>query len=253
MLTVRRSEERHHIQNDGQNTWVTFDWGNKADPLRDGFGVLKILNEETLSPGRGFILHTHNDMVVVTYVQAGMVIYKGTLEEPDFLETKEFQRINSTPDTKQYVFNPSQSEDAHVFQSGFTPQAGALRPGSLKKLFTHAERQGILKLIASPDGREGSLPIQQDVYMYSTYAHNGNHVVHEITAGRTTWLHVVKGEVQMADLHLKTGDAVGVSDERSISFTAKGPTEILLFDLCAPVPDKLTKNSDVNRQNAMMN
>ena len=232
---------------------MTFDWENKADPLHDGFGVLKILNEETLSPGRGFILHTHNDMVVVTYVQAGMVIYKGTLEEPDFLETKEFQRVNSTPDTKQYVFNPSQSEAAHVFQSGFTPQAGALRPGSLKKLYTQAERQGILKLIASPDGRDGSLPIQQDVYMYSTYAHNGNHVVHEITAGRTTWLHVVKGEVQLGNLQLNTGDAVGISEERSISFTAKGPTEILLFDLCASVPEKLPKDSKEKRLNALMN
>src|SRR5580658_10847608 len=107
MITVRKSEERRHFENKGQKTWVTFDWENKTDPLQNGFGVLKILNEEILSPGSGFILHTHKDMVVVTYVPEGMIIYKGPLEEPDVMESKEFHQLNAAPGAKLAAFNPA--------------------------------------------------------------------------------------------------------------------------------------------------
>jgi redox-sensitive bicupin YhaK (pirin superfamily) len=164
------------------------------------------------------------------------------LEEPEFLENKAFHGINVTPQSKQYVFNPSQTEAAHIFQSGFNPSASDLVPVGKKKLFTHAERLGALKLIASPDGRNASLPIQQDVFIYSTCIQKGNHVIHEIGAGRSAWLHVVNGQIQLNDLLLKMGDGVGLKDEMSISFTALGPSEILLFDLCEQVPE--TTQSD---------
>jgi hypothetical protein len=244
MITVRRSDERRRIENKGQSTWLTFDWENKSDPLQNGFGVLKIFNEERLPPGCGFILHTHKDMVVVTYVHAGLVIYKGPLEEPDFLESREFHRVNVTPQTKQYVFNPSQTEAAHLFQGGFSPQSGDLKPGGEKKLFSHAERLGILKLIASPDGRNASLPIQQDVFIYSTCIQKGNHVIHEIQTGRDVWLHVVNGQIQLNEFLLKMGDGVGLADETSVSFTAQGPTEILLFDMCVQVAEKAQSGSE---------
>ncbi len=236
MITVRRSEERRHIGNKDQETWLTFDWENKADPLKNGFGVLEILNEEILSPGSGFSIHTRKDVVIVTYLQGGVVIYKSPLEEPDFMESKDFQRENVNPDIKHYLFNVSQTEKAHVFQGGFTPLEGAENRKGIKKLFTNAERHGILRLVASPDGRDASLAIQQDVHMYSTYIHTGNHVIHELKTGRTAWLHVVKGQVLLNNLDFQTGDGIGFTYEKSISFTAKIPTEILLFDLGVRVP-----------------
>jgi len=243
MITIRRSEERRQTGNKDQKTWMTFDWENAADPLQNGFGILKILNEEILPPGSGFILHTHEDMVIVTYVREGVIIYKGPLTEPDFMEAKDFHRISVTPNTKQYAFNVSQSEDANIFQCGFAlnecePTSCEATPKSIgmKKLFTHAERQGTLKLIASSDGRETSLPIGQDVQMYSTYIHTGNHIIHELKPGRKAWLQVVKGQILLGQLHLQAGDGAGLSDEIAISFTAEKPTEILLFDLCARVP-----------------
>jgi quercetin 2,3-dioxygenase len=245
-MIVRKSEERRHVGNKGEKNWMTFDWENKADPLQDGFGVLKILNEEILSPGSGFILYTHEDMVVVTYVHEGLIIYKDPLEEPDFMEAKDFHRAHVTPETKQYAINVSQSEDANIFQCGFTlsncgstPSGGFLKRTGMKKLFTHAERQGTLKLVASSDGRQASLSIQQDVYMYSTLMHKGNHIVHELRPGRNAWLHVVKGHILMGHLDLQTGDGVGLSDEISVSFTAESPTEILLFDLCGEISEKI--------------
>jgi redox-sensitive bicupin YhaK (pirin superfamily) len=246
MIIVRKSEERRHIQAKNQKTWMTFDWENTADPLQNGFGVLKILNEEMLSPGSGFILHTHRDMVVVTYISEGMLIYKGPLEHPDSLEAKEFYSAHVAPGAKQYAINVSPTEDTHVFQSGFTPGDGHPERTGVKKLFTYAERNGILKLIASPDGREASLPLRQDVQIYSTFIHRGNHMIHELGPGRSAWLHVVKGQISLNDFRLHTGDGAGLSGEMAVSFTAREPTEILLFDLGGQIPEE-TKTSPESR------
>jgi redox-sensitive bicupin YhaK (pirin superfamily) len=231
MITVKRSEDRRHVTNESQTTWMTFDLENKADPLQSGFGSLKIFNEEVLSPGSVFILHTHEDMVIVTYVNEGVVICNNPVGKNGLMETGDFLQTNSTSGTRQYALNASPSHDAHVFQSGFTPAAGVLEKGGRKKLFTLAERKGILRLIASPDGKEASLKIQQDVQMYSTLIHKGNHMIHELKPGRKAWLHVVKGRIVMNELRLRAGDGAGFSDEMAVSFTAQEPTEILLFDL----------------------
>jgi redox-sensitive bicupin YhaK (pirin superfamily) len=237
MIIVRKSEERHHSGNQNQKTWMTFNSANKADPLQNGFGVLKILNEEILSPGSGFILHTHKDMVVVTYVREGIIIYKSPLEKPGLVEINDFHRINLSADSVQSAVNVSTLDEAHVFQSAFTPGTDLLEAGGEKKIFTLTERKGILKLIASPDGKEASLKIQQDVQIYSTLIHRGNHMIHEIKPGRSAWLHVVKGRILMNERMFSTGDGAGFSGEMAVSFTAQEPTEILLFDLVGQVPE----------------
>ncbi len=231
MIVVRKSEERRHIEAKNQKTWMTFDSENESDPLHDGFGVLKILNEEILSPGSGFILHTHKDMVVVTYVSEGMIVYKGPLEKMEPLTSTEIHTSLVTPEAKQYAINISPMEEAHVFQSGFTPGNDISTQTGAKKLFTYAQRNGILKLVASPDGKEDSLPLQQDVQIYSSFIHKGNHMIHELSPGRNAWLHVVKGRIQLENFNLATGDGAGLSLEMAVSFTAQEPTEILLFDL----------------------
>ncbi len=241
MIIVRKSEERRHIENKNQETWMTFDWDNLSDPLQNGFGVLKILNEEILSPGSGFILHTHKDLVVVTYVREGVIIYKGPLENPGLVEGQEFHQASVNSGKKQAAFNVSVHETAHIFQSGFTPTEVILKPDGTKKLFTLAERKGILRLIASPDGKEESLKIQQDVDIYSTMIHKGNHMIHELKPGRTAWLHVVKGRITANEHFLQTGDGAGFSDEMAVSFTAQELTEILLFDLCGELTGEINK------------
>lgn len=245
MMIVRKSEERHYAGNEKQKTWMTFDSKNKADPLQNGFGVLKILNEEILSPGSGFILHTHKDMVVVTYVREGIIIYKSPLEKPGLLEIEDFHLINLAADSVQSAVNASTIDEAHVFQSAFTPGTDLLEAGGEKKIFTLTERKGIFKLIASPDGKESSLKIQQDVQIYSTLINKGNHMIHEMTPGRSAWLHVVKGRILMNEKIFQTGDGAGLSDEISVSFTAQEPTEILLFDLGQQVPEG-TKSGRAN-------
>jgi hypothetical protein len=176
-------------------------------------------------------------MVVITYVREGMIVFKGLSGDSDLLKTNEFHSINADAGERLSNFNHSPTEEAHVFQSGFNPGNGPLEPGGRKKFFTLAERKGILKLIASPDGKEASLKIQQDVQMYSTFIQKGNHMIHELSPGRIAWLHVVKGTISMDDLQLRTGDGAGFSGEISVSFTAEEPTEILLFDLSGKMPN----------------
>jgi redox-sensitive bicupin YhaK (pirin superfamily) len=231
MITVKKSNERRHIVAGNQATWMTFDWEDTADLMREGFGALKIFNEEILAPGRGFILHTHKDMVIVTYVREGVVVYNRPGEKNDLLEPGGLRQIKVLSGSTQFTFNALSNDDAHVFQSGFAPGTDTSEITGEKKLFTLAERRGILRLIASPDGKESSLKIHQDVQMYSTLLHKGNHMIHELKPGRRAWLHVVSGKVLLNGLELKTGDGAGLSDEIAVSFTAKEPTEILLFDL----------------------
>ena len=257
MIIIRKSEDRRYVDVGDQKTWMTFDGENQIDPLRNSFGVLKVLNEEILSPGGGFVFHSVKDMVVVTYVHEGVIVYKAPLEEPAKIEAKEFNKVNVEKDTTQYAFNTSPTEDAQVFQCGFEeeecddpPGDADSKPKGVKKLFTHAERQGVLKMIASSDGREASLPIQQDIQLFSTFMHDGNHIAHELKPGRSAWLHVVKGKVSMGTFKLQTGDGAGFTDERSVSFTAKGFVEILLFDLCASKKTEVDKSKKGSLQAA---
>ncbi len=210
---------------------MTFDRENEADPLRNGFGVLKILNEEVLTPGKAFILRTPKDMVVVTYIHEGVVIYYDPQENNSLLRQGSFHRINVPADAEQSMAGASRTGDAHVFRSEFTPGVGVLEPGGQKKHFTLAERKGALRLIASSSGKEASLKLQQDVEMYSTLLSQGNHIIHELKPWRNAWLHVVKGRISLDELELRTGDGAGFTGERCVSFTAQEPAEILLFDL----------------------
>src|SRR5665213_161128 len=134
MITVIKSKDRHYVDVTDQKTWETFDAENKPGPFQLSFGVLKILNEEILSPGGGFVFRTKKDMIVVTYVREGVIIYKAPSEEPTILEMKEFGRNNAAKDTTQYAFNTSEYEEAHVFQCAFDLEecADACEDGSPK-------------------------------------------------------------------------------------------------------------------------
>jgi redox-sensitive bicupin YhaK (pirin superfamily) len=231
MIIVRRSEERRHIEDQNQNTWMTFDGESKTDLLKNGFGSLQILDEEILTRDRALLFRPHNRMIIVSYIQKGVVVYHGPFGGSDLLEQGDFHQINVTPGDLQYEFDALLSGDTHIFQSGFTPDSGELEPKGRKKFFTDADRHGILRLIASPNGMEASLPIKRDVHMYSSLIQQGIHMNHPVKYGRSGWLHLVKGKILVNNIKLQAGDGAGFSGESSISFSAQEPSEILLFDL----------------------
>ncbi len=231
MITVRRAEARRHVKSGTQNTWLTFDPDNEADRFRGGFRALEALNEEAPTSDMNLNPHSEEDLEIVTYVREGALVHQDVAGKLDRLDAGEFQRSSAGRKIRHRVVHGSLLNPAHVFQSSITHDGTEFEPVTEQKRFPAADRKGVLRLIVSADGRDGSLRIHQDVRMYSSILLVGHHLVHELGLGRAAWLHVVKGRVALGDHFLGTGDAACVEDERVVSFSAQVPTEILLFNL----------------------
>jgi len=231
MITVRRSSARRHVRNDTQDTWLTFNPENEADPFRRGFRTLEALNEETPIPEMNLHPHTEDDIEIVTYVRQVSLVQQDAAGKLDRLKAGEFQRTSASGKIRHRVINGSLLNPAHVFQSCITPDGQELEPGTDRRRFPVADRKGTLRLVASSDGRDGSLRIQQDLRMYSSILLTGQHLVHALGEGRGAWLHVVKGRVHLHEHFLGTGDAAALEVEKAVSFMALMPSEILLFDM----------------------
>lgn len=231
MITLRRSAARRHVRNGLHDTWLSFDPASDADPFRGGFRALEALNEESPDPAMSLHPHREADIEIVTYVREGTLSYQDEAGILGRLQAGEFQRTSAGRRLRHRVINGSLLNPAHVFQSHITPDGNELQPGTDQKRFPAADRDGVLRLVASSDGRGGSLQIQQDLRMYSSILQVGHHLVHEIGKGRAAWLHVVKGRLQLQEHVLGTGDAAALEDERAAAFTAQVPSEVLLFNL----------------------
>jgi redox-sensitive bicupin YhaK (pirin superfamily) len=240
MISIRRSEDRMHEHHRTRETWRTFFPGRRADVLADGFVSLETLDESRLEPGGCISLEPRRDAEIVTCVREGALAYEDSMGRSGVLQTDEFQSMTLCRGLRHKERNASQTNTAHVFQLGMHPGWSGLSPEFEQKRFSTAQRRGRLCVVASPDGRKGSLRIPQDALIYSALLEPGKHVVHELSSGRSAWLHIVHGEVTFGDIVLATGDGVGVSAEGSVSLTAREETEILLIDLVEKSASALT-------------
>lgn len=202
------------------DVWLTFHL-DRSDPLADGFGTLEVFNEGPLEPCQ--------DAEIVTYVLAGSLAHEDSAGLSGVVHAGEFLRRTGTPGIQRSEANACRSDWAHVFHMWLRPSQAQREPSQEQQRFSAAERRGV---IASPDGRKGSLRVNQDARIYSALLDPGQHVIHELLAGRSAWLHVVRGEATLGELVLKTGDGAGLTAERSVSLTAHEDTEIVLIDLC---------------------
>jgi len=236
MIAVRRAKDRHHDHRRRQEIWHTFYPQDRADPLADGFGALESLAEDRLPPGAGLPRQPPRDAEILTYVREGALTYEDSMGGSGVIHAGEFQRMTGGRGIRHSKTNASRADWAHVFQIWLRPSEPWLEPGQEQKRFCAAERRDVLCVVASADARRGSLRLHQDVLMYSAMLEPGQHVVHELSQGRSAWLHVVQGEATLGDLVLSTGDGAGVTGERAVSLTAREETEILLLDLGQPEP-----------------
>jgi redox-sensitive bicupin YhaK (pirin superfamily) len=236
VITVRRAEQRHHARRRKQEIWFSFYSHDRADSLADGFGALEILNEARVPPGAGVTRVPRHDAEIVTYVREGALTYQDAKGHTGVIQAGEFQRVTARRGVSHSETNASRTDWAHAFQAWLRPAEPRSEPGHEQKRFSIAERRGLLRIIASPDARRGSLRINQDALMYSALLHPGQHLVHELSHGRSAWLHIVAGEVTLRDVVLTTGDGAGISAERAVSLTAREETELLLVDLGQPPP-----------------
>lgn len=198
---------------------------------RDGFRALESLSEDRIAPGANFLFHARENIDFVRYVQEGALVHQDPDGRSGRLGTGEFQRASSHDEIPRRALNESSVNRALVFQSGIAADPQGIRPDAEQKLFPAAERKGIFRLVASPDGREASLTLHRDVRIYSSLVHQGNHLIHELAPGRAAWLHIVKGRVLMMSHCLRAGDGAAFVDETVVSLTAQEASEILLFDL----------------------
>ena len=236
MITLRRAKERHHDRLRKEDVWLTFYPQDRADPLADGFGTLEILNEYRLPPGAGVPRHPHHDAEIVTYVREGALAYEDSMGRSGVIQAGEFQRMTAARGIRHSETNALWTDWAYVFQIWLRPSEAGAEPGHEQKRFSAAERRGRLCVVASPDARRGSLRIHPDALMYSAMLDPGQHVVHELSQGRSAWLHIVQGEVTLGDIALSTGDGAGVTAERAVSLPEREETEILLLDLDGHLP-----------------
>lgn len=236
MIALRRAAERHHHRRSKREIWLTFYPWDRADPLADGFGLLELFNEGRLPPGASVPRHAQHDTEIVTYVRAGALAYQEALGCSGVIQAGEFQRMTALRGARHVHTSVSRRDWAHVFQIWLCPSDAGLEPSHEQKRFSVAQRRGTLCAVASPDARKGSPCIHQDVVIYSVIVDSGQHVAHELTRGRSAWLHLVQGKVALGDGVLTTGDGAGYTTERAVSFTARLDSELLLLDL--PEPDR---------------
>jgi redox-sensitive bicupin YhaK (pirin superfamily) len=233
MITLRRAEERHHTRASKHDIWHTFHPEDRADMFADGFGALQTLNERRLGAGAYIPLHLKREAEVITYVRLGTLADHDSLGRSGIIATGEFQRLSAGRGVRVSETNASRTDLAHVFEIHLRPSEAELDPCYEQKRFSAADRRGGLCVVASNDGRRGSLHLHQDARVYSSLLISGQHVFYELPIGRSAWLHVVQGEVTLDDIRLTPGDGAGIVGERGVSVTASVDCSILLLDVVA--------------------
>ena len=230
-VRVRRATERGHANYDWLDTWHTFSFNTYYDPAHMGFRSLRVINEDRVQPGKGFGMHGHQDMEIITYVLEGALEHQDSLETGSTLLPGEFQRMSAGTGIWHSEFNPSPTEPVHLYQIWLLPNQKGLPPSYEQKAFPEDERRGRLRLVASPDAQNGSLLIHQEARIYLSTLNSDQEIRHELQPGRSAWLQVLRGSVALNGEALGTSDGAAVTDESTVAVRATVPSEILLFDL----------------------
>jgi hypothetical protein len=231
MITIRRNEERGGGNHGWLNTRHTFSFSDYWHPKWMGFRSLRVINEDRVAPGSGFGTHPHSDMEIITYVLEGKLEHKDSLGTGSVILPGDGQRMTAGSGIRHSEYNPSPTEEVHFYQIWILPDKKGLEPSYEQKAFPAEEKQGKLRLIASPDARSGSVKINQDARLYVTLLNPGEQVEHEFKKNRHGWLQVAKGSVEVNGKFLTAGDGAAISDEQKVTLKAEEDSEILLFDL----------------------
>jgi len=196
-----------------------------------GFHSLRVINEDTVQPGHGFPMHPHRDMEIITYVLEGALEHKDSMGNGSIIRPGDGQRMSAGTGVRHSEANPSKTDPAHLLQIWILPDRQGHQPGYEQKAFPEAEKRGRLRLIASPDGKDGSVTINQDAKLYVSLLDPGQEVKHALESSRHAWVQVAKGEVEFNGKTLNQGDGAAVSEEKQLIVRGKNKAEVLLFDL----------------------
>ena len=231
MLHIRKAAERGHADHGWLNTWHTFSFADYHDPQFMGFKALRVINEDRVQPGEGFGTHPHRDMEIISYVIDGALEHKDSMGNGTVIRPGEVQRMSAGTGITHSEFNHSSKELVHFLQIWIFPDTKGLEPGYEQKFFSDEDKRGRLRLVASKDGRDGSLTIHQDAALYDSILEEGMKIDYPVPAGRHLWLQVVCGAVNVNGVSLGQSDGAAISDEALLKIIAKKDSKLLLFNL----------------------
>ena len=231
MLQVRRSAERGFFDHGWLKTYHTFSFGEYQDPAWIGFGPLRVINDDRVAPAEGFGKHGHRDMEILTYILAGELEHRDSMGNGSVIRAGDLQRMSAGTGVLHSEFNPSADAEVHLLQIWIRPVAERLAPGYEQKHFSTAEKRGRLRLIASPDGAQGSVLIHQDARVFVGLFDGAERAELALPAGRRAWVHVARGALSLNDTRLAAGDGAGSEGPEPLTLNAGAAAEALVFDL----------------------
>ena len=232
MINVRHAGERGRADFGWLDSRHTFSFGDYHDPRHMGFGALRVINEDRVKPGQGFGTHGHRDMEILSYVLEGALEHKDSIGTGSVIRPGDVQIMSAGTGIRHSEFNPSQTEPVHFLQIWVIPGREGITPRYEQKTFSDARKRARLLTVGSPDGRDGSVVIHQDVELMASILAAGETVSRRLQAGRKAWLQIVRGAVDVNGLGLVAGDGAALEGEPGLEITGTGSsTELLLFDL----------------------
>jgi quercetin 2,3-dioxygenase len=231
MIHIRKSEERGRANHGWLDTHFTFSFADYYDPEHVHFRTLRVMNDDRVAGGGGFPMHPHRDMEIVTYVLEGALEHRDSMGNGSVIKPGDIQYMSAGTGVTHSEFNASKTEPVHLYQIWMLPAEKGLKPAYHQKNFSEADKRGKLRLVASPDGRDGSVKIRQDNELYATVLGAGASVKHALKPERHAYVQVARGSVKLNGAPLETGDGAAISAEKSVDLTGVRDAEVLLLDL----------------------
>ncbi len=233
MLTVRKSNDRGYADHGWLKSFHSFSFAGYYDPQHMGWGNLRVINEDRIAPGTGFGTHGHRDMEIISYVLSGELAHKDTMGNVKGIPPGDVQRMSAGTGVQHSEFNHAPNDTTHFLQIWIEPNARGIAPGYEQKTFAAPEKQGQLRLVASPDGADGSVTIHADARLYAGLFDGDQQAALTLDPRRKSYVHLVRGELSVNGVALVTGDAALIEGEQALQLAHGKSAEVLVFDLSA--------------------
>ena len=230
-MELRRAQDRGHADHGWLNSWHSFSFADYYDSKHVQFRALRVINDDTVEPARGFGTHGHRDMEIVSYVLNGALAHKDSMGNGSVIRPGNVQRMSAGTGVQHSEFNPSQTEKVHFLQIWFLPNAAGINPSYEEKYFGDAEKRGRLRLIASPDGADGSVIIHSDAKMFAVLLDGNERVEHRLAQDSYIYVHVARGDVTLNDTPLQAGDGAMLTGGERVMLAHGRNAEVLVFEL----------------------
>jgi redox-sensitive bicupin YhaK (pirin superfamily) len=233
MLTVRKSQDRGYADHGWLKSYHSFSFGNYYDPDHMGWGNLRVINEDRVNAGRGFGEHGHRDMEIISYVLSGELAHKDSIGNIKAIPPGDVQRMSAGTGVVHSEFNHAKDQITHFLQIWIVPNVTGIAPGYEQKTIAANEKRGTLRLVASPDGAQGSVTVHADAELYSGLFDGDECAELALNPARKGYVHLIRGALEVNGQQLSAGDAVLLENESSITVANGRDAEVLVFDLAA--------------------